>query len=309
MTVRQRKRRHRAALTGALALAGVLALGSCGSSGTGAEGGATPPAGSAEGGTDASAPLHNLLPEKYRNAPLKVAMDPAFGELNSVKPGTTEFQGLNVDLARAVAKQLGVEVQFLPTPFAQIIVGIKNSRYDTSMSAVTDTVERQKEIDFVDYVQTRQVLFVAGGNPKHIGPKETGLCGLSVSVVAGSTDEWLYDKIATACAAAGKPKPAKVILDGVAASYLALSSGRVDAIIRENSSRHQVPQQLEMLDIDYGRVSYFGTIFTKDNRELRDAFLEAFKAIVKSGEYDKILAAHDQSAIALHEVGLNLAKN
>lgn len=283
------------------------ALAACGQSAAEGPGASTETAGvNSAGSFDSSAKLHSQLPEKYRSEPIVIALDPTFAALNSLKPGTKEFTGVNADLGKALAKPLGTKVELEPVPFEQIVVGVASDRYDMSMSGVSDTAERQKQVDFVDYFETKQVLFTEKDNPKNISGAAGGACGFKISVVQGTPDEVVFKKMVEQCKSAGKPAPTQVAIDSVAASHLALESGRVDAVIRENSSKPSWPTS-DMIELDYGQTTYLGAIFSKKNAALRDAVQKAFQEIMDSGEYDTILAKYGYQPIAMKSPGLNLA--
>lgn len=299
-----RSRRSVRLLAASLAGVAALALSGCGGdSDAGADDAANPNVVPA----DPKAPLYDKLPSEYQDKKITIALDPGFGVLNSVKEGSKEFDGLNADLAKAVGAELGAEVELVPAAFAQILVGVDSGRYDLSMSAVTDTTERQAEVDFVDYLEVTQSLFVPEGNPKGITEDILSACGLKLSVVQGTTDEELFAKITDACAEAGESEPTQVNLDSVDAAYLAIESGRIDAMIRENSS-NRTDTTAERVDLPYGSSYYFGAVFAKDATELRDAWLAGIEGIIESGEYSKILDENNQSAIALDKPGINLQK-
>jgi len=256
---------------------------------------------------DADAPGYGDLPEQYRDKTISIALDPGFGGLNSVKTGTEEFDGLNADLAKAIAQELGASVELVPASFSAIVVGVESGRFDMSMSAVTDTAERQKTVDFVDYVEVSQALFVPEGNPDGLTADPLSACGLKLSVVPATTDEELFGEIEQECKKAGEKAPTKVSVESVDAAYLALDSGRIDAMIRENSSGRE-GSTAERVDIDYGTSYYFGAIFAKDEQDLRDAWLAGLEAIVENGEYAEILEENNLSAIELDRPGINLQK-
>lgn len=293
---------RRAAAVGAAAA--LFTLAACGSDDSGSTSSSTD-GNDVKGNT--SAPGYADLPESYRGKTIKIALDPGFGGLNSVDPKTKKFDGLNSDLAKAIAKELGASITLVPASFSGIVVGVEGGRYDMSMSAVTDTTERQATVDFVDYVKVSQVLIVPQGNPDKVDSKLTSACGLKLSVVPATTDEALFSEITKGCAEAGEDAPKMVKVDSVDAAYLAIESGRIDAMIRENSSSREGATG-EMIDLDYGTSYYFGAIFAKKSAELRDAWLAGLKRIIESGEYAEILKENDKPAIALDKPGINLQK-
>lgn len=284
------------------------AVSSCGHSGSPSD---TTVTGSSDdpntaGSYDSSALLYDQLPSRYQSQPITVAMDPNFGGLNSYKPGTTVFQGVNVDLAKALSEPLGTRIEIVAAPFDQILIGLTTHRYSTSMSGMTDTAERETQVDFVDYFKPKQVFFVEKGNPKGVSGGTAGACGIKISVVRGTPDEKVFSKVQQQCHLAGKEAPEQVHIESIAASRLALESGRVDAVIRENSSAPSF-RFADVVDLEFGETTYLGAIFAKNDTQLRDVVLEAFKELMKSGEYTRILETNGYEAVGLDSPGINLA--
>lgn len=251
---------------------------------------------------DRKAPPASKVPDEFENRTAKMAMDPGFGALNSVKEGTTESEGLNVDLAKAVSKEPGIRAELVSASFARTIDAVTSGRYDLSVSAVTGTVERRREVGFVDYVPTRQAFFVPTGNPKKTegGVKDT--CGLEPSITPGTTDEALFKRIFDACKPAGSKRPEAVRVAGVSAAFPAPDPGRAAAVIRENSSRH--PGTSEP---DHSRTSCPGTDSGTKDTGLRDVF-PASRSPADNRGYRRILDRRKQSAGSLSKPGTDLGK-
>ena len=73
--------------------------------------------------------------------------------------------GFDVEVARAVAAKLGVEVEFVECPWESIFMGIDNKMYDTTANGVEVTEDRAEKYDFsTPYAYLRTVLIVRGDN-------------------------------------------------------------------------------------------------------------------------------------------------
>jgi polar amino acid transport system substrate-binding protein len=59
-----------------------------------------------------------------------------------------ELIGLDVDMARAMAKALGVKLKFAQMPFAELIPALEASKVDMVLSGMTITGERNKKVAF-----------------------------------------------------------------------------------------------------------------------------------------------------------------
>jgi polar amino acid transport system substrate-binding protein len=73
-------------------------------------------------------------------------------------------------------------------PFASILAGIGANRYDVGASSFGDTAEREKSVDFVDYLVAGESFYTkvsSGVNIKSIAD----ICGDTVSVETGTTEK------------------------------------------------------------------------------------------------------------------------
>lgn len=73
--------------------------------------------------------------------------------------------GFDVEVARAVAGQLGVEAEFVECPWESIFLGIDSKMYDIAANGVEITGDRAAKYDFsVPYAYLRTALIVRGDN-------------------------------------------------------------------------------------------------------------------------------------------------
>lgn len=87
-------------------------------------------------------------------------------------PNTNELVGLDVELAKAIGKKLGVEVEFVEAAWDSLLIGMDSGRFDTVINAVTPTDERKEKYDFSQsyYFVPRQA--VVRGNETGINSLE-----------------------------------------------------------------------------------------------------------------------------------------
>ncbi|MBM7868171.1 transporter substrate-binding domain-containing protein [Heliobacterium gestii] len=77
-----------------------------------------------------------------------------------------EITGFDVDLAREIGKELGVEVEIKNTPFDNLIAELQNQSIDMVASAMTITEKRKENIDFSQpYYDSVQAIIVKEGSP------------------------------------------------------------------------------------------------------------------------------------------------
>lgn len=140
--------------------------------------------------------------------------------------------GRDIDFADALGQVLGITIEFENVSFDAIIPGIDSQRYQLAISGLTVTPERLKAADFVTYSESGSNLAVAPGNPLQLKVSDPStLCGHTIGVTKGSSDALVnLPALNEECTSAGKPAiESKEFPDE--GSRLALSSGRVDAIL------------------------------------------------------------------------------
>ncbi|WUD73242.1 ABC transporter substrate-binding protein [Streptomyces sp. NBC_00510] len=310
MTARTTRRStvtSRFAAVGAIAVAGALVLTGCGDQ--------TDKGGSSSASSDASkAPLFDKLPKSVQSAGvLKVGSDIAYPPVEFVKDGKNV--GIDPDLADAMAKQLGVKVEFNNGTFDTLLTGLRAKRYDMVMSAMSDTKDRQEGVDsstgkkvgegvdFVDYFTAGSSVIVKKGNPEGI-TSLADLCGKKVAVQRGTTSQDLLkaqkcdkpmsiEPFDTDTEAQTRLKAGGVVADvsdfPVAAYAVKTSGGGNDFEL--------AGEQVE--------AGPYGIAVSKSNTELRDALQAALTAVIKDGSYTKVLEKWGVTDGAVTEAKIN----
>lgn len=95
--------------------------------------------------------------------------------------------GFDIDLARAVAERMGVEVEFKPVDWDGVILSLRSGIVDLVWNGMTITEERAAQINFSEpYMNNRQVIFVQNGSD--IQTRED-LAGKVIGLQMGSSSE------------------------------------------------------------------------------------------------------------------------
>src|SRR5438552_3339746 len=91
---------------------------------------------------------------------LKVAVTPNYPPLEFRDPATNELTGFDIDLANALARKLGVKLEWQETAFAQMLPSLGTGRVDAIISGMTDLKSRHEASTFVDYLRSGPQFFV-----------------------------------------------------------------------------------------------------------------------------------------------------
>ena len=94
--------------------------------------------------------------------------------------------GADVEIAYALGKALGVEVELVNMAFDGLIPAVQSGQVDVLISAMTVTPERSAQIDFVPYLEMGSGILVIMGNPLRIMRPES-LCGRTIALQEGTS--------------------------------------------------------------------------------------------------------------------------
>ncbi|MGW5094314.1 ABC transporter substrate-binding protein [Streptomyces nodosus] len=304
--------RSRIAAVGAVAVAGSLLLAGCGDQTKGKDSGAS----------SASAPLADKLPAQIRDAGvIKVGSDIAYAPVE-FKDDSGNVVGIDPDLAAAMGKQLGVTFDFRNGTFDGLLTGLRSKRYDVAMSAMTDNKSRQEGVDpstgkkvgegvdFVDYLTAGVSIYTRKGDTKGIA-SWADLCGKKVAVERSTISEDLAKAQSKKC-----PKGKAITIqafDDDQQAQTRLRSGGVDAVSSDFPvAAYAVKtsgggKDFEIVG-DQVEAAPYGIAVAKGNTQLRDALQAAMNAVIKNGEYEKILEKWGAQNGAVQESVVNGGK-
>ena len=129
----------------------------------------------------------DLLSAIEEEGVLTVSTDPAYPPQSSLNEETGEYEGFDIDVATAIAEQIGVEVAWEAPAWETIIAGNWNDRWDLSVGSMTITPEREEVLHFsTPYYYTPAVVAVAADDDS-ITDLTTDLDGQTIGVCGGCT--------------------------------------------------------------------------------------------------------------------------
>lgn len=206
---------------------------------------------------------------------------------NEFKDANGKIVGFDVDLMNAVASTLGLTADYRESDFAKIIPSIQQGTYNVGMSSFTDTKERQKSVDFVDYFSAGILWAQRPGAP--IDPNDA--CGKKVAVQATTTEE--TDELpakSKKCVDAGKPAIEIVKFDSQDGATNAVILGQVDAMSADS------PVTAYAIKQSNGKLEAAGEIFeaapygwpVKKDSPLAQSLVKALEHLIKTGDYKTI---------------------
>jgi polar amino acid transport system substrate-binding protein len=275
-----------------------------------AGGGAGNGGGGAAGGSGSNIEVDEaaaaLLPDEIaERGTLIVGTDPTYPP-NEFKTEAGDPQGWGIEIAAGIAAKLGLEPEFQVSKFDNIIPSVTGEKADIGASSFTDTIEREEQVDFVNYYEAGIQWASAAGN--EVDPDNA--CGLKVAVQATTYED--TDEVpakSDACVEAGKEPIDKVQFDTQDAATNAVALGQVDALSADS------PVTLYAIEKTDGKlqpagetfdVAPYGIVVAKDS-ELTKAVQAALQSMVDDGTYMEILEGWGVEDGAIEEITINAA--
>ena len=286
------RRAFRAVVLGAT-LAGALAVSAaCSSSGPSST---SPSASTPAANSSVDATLAAQVPAKLKSAgKVVVCTDASYAPNEFFATDNKTVQGMDVDLGKAIGDTLGVPFEYQNMSFDAIIPSL-GSRCDLGISSFTDTLERQKTVNFVDYFTAGTSFMQASAHPVAVPPSSTAdLCGLTVAVEKGTTQADDATAAATKCASDSKAKVTVLVFPDQNGANLALTSGRAQLSMADSPvAAYQAKQsngQIALTGTAYGTAPY-GIAVPKgaDYTGFDTAIAGALQKLSTDGTYTQIL--------------------
>ncbi len=283
----------------ALAAVAALALTGC----TNTEGSGNTDSGAVEGIQPDEAAVALLPAEVKDSGELRIGTDAEYPP-NEYKDAEGNPTGWGVDLAEAVSAKLGLDPTWEILGFDSIIPRIQEGALDLGSSSFTDTVERQKSVDFVNFLNAGSQWVAAEG--ADIDPDNA--CGLTIAVQSTTvqdTDE-LPARI-QACEDAGMETIEVLRFDGQPEVTQAVVDGRADAFSADLPVAVDAVAQLD------GQLQTVGDMFdaapygfaTQKDSDMTKAVQAALQSLMDDGTYLEILTAAGFESGALDEATIN----
>ena len=199
-----------------------------------------------------------------------------------------EPAGFDVDYCFDLAKSLGVEAEVVETPWADRIPSLISNRADVSIAAASDTLERAQTVGFsIPYmIYVYQVAVQEGSDIEVFGD----LKGRTVGTVVSTTNEEFF--LAT-FNEWNDPEGEHVSLQTEADMFLALSQGKVDAIVSGNTAVANIVKSGKYSNVAMGPEAPFPVdvtgIMTRREEYGLLRYLDLFvNRQVRSGRYQEL---------------------
>lgn len=177
-------------------------------------------------GSSSSGKGKDRLSEIKERGKLIVGMSADYApyEYHALIDGQDKIVGFDVDIAQAIADDMGIELELKEMEFSSLCESVKSGKLDMTISGMTPKPERAEVVDFSDiYYKAEQAFLIQASNKENYKTL-ADLEGKKIGAQMGSIQAEIAEGI--------KDADVKLLSD-VNTLILELKSGNIDALIIE----------------------------------------------------------------------------
>lgn len=253
-------------------------LGACGSSNTTAQG-----------------QEKDQLAAIKKSGVLKVATSADYApfEFHTMVNGKDKIVGSDIDLAKAIAKELGVKAEVSDMNFNTVLASLKEGKADLAISAISATDERKQQFDFTDnYYNPPQVVIINKKN-KEIYRNANDLKDKNVGAQKGSIQEELVKT---------QLKGAKLVtIDKVPNMIVEVNQGSLAATVVEKTiAESYIAQNPDLMIADISLEpapdEAFAIALPKESSQLQKELNQIIKKLNDEGKIEEFIQQNNELA-------------
>lgn len=245
-----------------------------------------------------------------RSKVIKVAVNSIYPPMEFKDPESGELVGFDVDLGNAIAKELGVKLDWQESAFEQLLPSLATGRVDMVLSGLSDVPGRRDTADFLDYLNSGAQFYILSARGNAI-KQPVDLCGKPVGTSRSTsfpadTAAWSTQNCA------GKAPIDVVGTEDTSSARMQLKQARIVAGVQGSET---LPYAMKLEPNTYKPIgepfatSPEGIAFAKSNTKLRDAVRAALDKLIANGTYAAIVAKWGLQSSAVHQVTMNGSKD
>ncbi|MDR2527173.1 MAG: basic amino acid ABC transporter substrate-binding protein [Rickettsiales bacterium] len=190
--------------------------------------------------------------------------------------------GFDADLLDSISKDTGLKFELIDLPFDGLVANLASGKVDMVISALSITDERKQKVNFSNpYFQHTVLLLVQKNNNKINGVKDLKN-NIKLGVETGSAQEKYAQQF----------KDIQLLFYDNVEIYTALETGKVDAILMDNSPalyyiKNKKNPKIKVVGEPVNPKDV-GIAIPKGDKKLLDTINNSLSSIKKSGEYETL---------------------
>lgn len=255
--------------------------------------------------------LASRLPAKIKTSGvITIGSDTAYApwEFLSEADGQTP-EGIDVDIANAIGRKLGVKIDFQTSAFDAILPAL-GSKFDLGVSAFSITSERMKAVNFVSYAETGAMWAVKAGNPGNFDP--ANLCGRKIAIQSGSFFERAVTEENERCKTEGKAEIEILPFSKQPEALTRVAAGGADATVSGEAGIGYAAKQsagafdtLEPVSGPLAERGPNGIAVAKADMELTQLIADTINSLIADGTYQALLDTWGVGSVIVEKAAVN----
>jgi glutamine transport system substrate-binding protein len=212
---------------------------------------------------------------------LHVGTEATYAPFEFQDENSKDYVGFDMDIARAIGRQLGMTVEVKNVAFDGLIPALDAGNIDMVIAAMSITDERKQKVAFSNpYYNSGLIIAVKNDNVQI--RSQADLVGKKIAVQIGTTGADFSRKV----------NGARVTeFNSITEAFLELNNGGVDTVVNDLPVTAEyikkAGKDIKMVGEVMNSEAY-GIAVKKSNTELQTKINKALDELKKNGEYDKI---------------------
>lgn len=214
-----------------------------------------------------------------------VAINATFPPFESVKEGTQDYSGIDIEIAQYIGKKLGKTVEFHDMKFASLVPTLQSGRADMIISGISPTAERKEVVSFSKpyYFPMKALVFKKGASYKTLADLKGKKAGASM----GTT--YVKELKAAGGIEVTELDNTPLVVQDIKNSRLdagLFDSAQAAVFVKENPELEMVILNLPVVNDDT-----FAIALPKDSKDI-GKINDILKEMKSNGEFHKILVKY-----------------
>jgi polar amino acid transport system substrate-binding protein len=213
---------------------------------------------------------------------VRIATDATWPPFEYVDEATMDIVGFDIDLIKAIADEVGLDIEIINVAWDPLLAGMAQCQYDAAISAMTITEERKEVMLFSNpYFEAGQLVTVQIDNNEIKSKEDLG--GKTVGAQIGTTGSFEVEKI---------PGAVLKTYDDIGLAMQDLMNGQVDAVISDNplamGYTNENPDKIKTVGAVF-TSEYYGIAVCKTKPEILEKINEGLAKVKKDGLIDELI--------------------
>lgn len=212
-------------------------------------------------------------------------------EFVDVTSSNQDVIGIDIELAQAIADELGVELEVQDMNFSSLLSSIPAHKIDLAIAGINPTDERKKTLDFSDTYLTAENKIIINKSDADKYKTLDDFKGQTLAVEKSTTQETVCQEVLPDCPLTSLEKVPDCILE--------LKNGKAVGVVVENIVGEQYllsDDTLQFSDADLNRDKESAIALEKGNEDLLEIVNKVIKENQDNGNFDKWVEEYSEKA-------------